>query len=150
MKKLIFFLLFSSCANGTSIEPATLEQLLESTDHVLHVLVQKVDMITSSGEITFNPDGRTSPLSGNKIRLHVKLMPNGVIKSNLDHVPPEFYVELWEMWHYQLGNIQGSSLGEEFVFLLRGPDLNKVYPRYFMRKTDEKPNIIELLKKLSD
>ncbi|WP_444935555.1 hypothetical protein ACJJIW_14680 [Microbulbifer sp. JMSA004] len=88
MKKLIFFLLFSSCANGTAIEPATLGQFLESTDHVPHALVQKVDMITSSGEITFNPDGRTSPLSGNKIRLHVKLMPNGVIKNNLDHIPP--------------------------------------------------------------
>ncbi|WP_444916129.1 hypothetical protein [Microbulbifer sp. TRSA007] len=90
MKKLIFFLLFSSYANGTSIEPATLEQLLESTDHVLQVLVQKVDMATSSGEITFNPDERTSPFAGNKIRLHVKLMPNGVIKSNLDHAPRIF------------------------------------------------------------
>jgi len=78
--------------------------------------------------------------------LHVVLQKDGIYKTNLADVPKSFVVNLWQAWHYSLSQVRKSSTNQEYIFLLKGKDLQPVYPAYFRRRVLEKGEIINAIR----
>lgn len=142
---LLFGILFIPGINvhATSVEQRSLPQLLAETDHVLAGHVIKVDMLDSDGEPVSDNDATTGPGQDNTIRLHIKV--NEVITTTAKSTPDIIILELWNAWHYTLGQIKSSANDEKAIYLLKDSNYQIVYPGYFRRGLDEKSRIIDII-----
>ena len=146
IKTLLIILIFNGSAHATTISSKDLNELVYESDHIIHVVITKVDMLDGEGNQIRDLNRRTGPGSKNLIRLHATVLKGGVIKTSREEFPSEIVVSLWQKWHYTLGQISEGSLNQEVIFLLRGKDLVPVYPAYFQRAISEREEIIRLIK----
>jgi hypothetical protein len=131
---------------ATKVPTKELSELVKNSDHIFQVTIMKIDMTDGKGNIITNPDERTGPGLENTIRLHAKIQENGVLKTNIDKAPKIVIVDLWQMWHYTLGQVQESSINQEVIFLLKGDSFEPVYPAHFQRALSESAEIVSLMK----
>ncbi|WP_282297597.1 hypothetical protein [Stenotrophomonas sp. PS02289] len=146
MKYLLMLLALMSAAtaSATSIVPMTLEQIVAQADLGVIAKIEAVDMVDGQGQPVTDPAARTGPDSDNQIRLHLVL--DDVVFSRTGPVPVRVTVPLWQMWHYELGQIQ-RQVGQKSIFLLKGQK-SAYYPAYhedFQRPRSEGRKIRKLV-----
>ena len=135
--------LLSASAAATSIPSRELAELVTDADHVVIATVTKVSMVDGDGKEIKDREGRTGPGLKNEIRLHLEVKE--VLFSTAPEASKEMIVRLWRMWHYSLGGIQDTTLGNTSIFLLKGPAHDPVYPQQFERPLQERAHIERLL-----
>ena len=133
----------SGLASATSVIPMPLEQMTQEADHVVVARVAAVDMIDGRGSPVTDPEARTGPGEGNRIRLHLAV--EEVLYTRQGPLPDAIVVPLWPMWHYTLGLITQSAAGSRSIFLLKGDDFQPAYPAEFQRPLDQRVEIERLL-----
>ena len=148
MKILIGFavIVLTMHAHATQIAFRDLTNLVSDADHVLVGTVTRVDMVDGKGNQVTKETARTGPGSVNMLRLHVSVATNGVIVSTAGKVRGEITIPLWQGWHDTLGNRKKEVESKTFIFLLKGPDFQRVYSGLFMREMAERLEIEGLLK----
>jgi hypothetical protein len=139
----IIFALWNAPALATRVTPKGLEELVASADHILVARIDKVDMVDLKGKELL--EGRTGPGHTNTIRFHLTIEKGGVLKSAGDPVPDQVLLRLWPEWHYTLATLRKQFQGQTYIFLLKGPDYQWVYPAGFNRPLSEKADIERLL-----
>ena len=130
----------------TKIAPTSLKTLVKRADYVLVVRIVKVDMVDSDGQAVSDLEARTGPGSGNTIRLHVDIKPDGILKAGTVPVPPRLVVPEWPMWHRVLRTMKDRE-GTDVILLLRGDQFSPVSEGEFVRDILEVEAIRELLSK---
>lgn len=139
-----FLVLCPGLVLATSIPPKELTELVADSDHILIGKVIKVDMIDGQDRQVTGKEARTGPGLDNLIRLHVQVEADGYLRSNRPKVAQTLVIPLWSAWHYSLDRWKEEQ-GKSFLFLLKGPEYEKVYPALFMRSLDERAKIEKLL-----
>jgi hypothetical protein len=79
------------------------------------------------------------------LRLFVKVQNDGIMKGSASNVPPSLVINLWTAWHSTLQFCREENAGKTFIFLLKGPDFDWVYPD-FMRELSYRKEIEAILK----
>lgn len=126
-------------ARATSVDARSLAELVCEADHALVATVINVDMMDWQGRLILNRRQGTGPVSSNRIRLH--LLVHSALFSAALEVPHRIVLEHWPAWHYRLGDVQDSSLGQDGIFLLKGERYEWVYPADFWRDPGERQAI---------
>jgi len=126
-------------ARATSVDARSLAELVCEADHALVATVVNVDMVDWQGRLIMNRREGTGPVSSNRIRLH--LLVHSALFSTALEVPQRIVLEHWSAWHYQLGDVQDGSLGQDGIFLLKGERFEWVYPADFWRDPGERETI---------
>ncbi|MBI2373709.1 MAG: hypothetical protein HYV07_06885 [Deltaproteobacteria bacterium] len=126
----VFALARAPIALSTSIEPRPLSELVAEADYIFVGTVTAVDMVDGDGNQVTDPDARTGPGLPNQLRLHVRVDPTSVLRSDGD-LPTEVVVPLWQMWHMRLSMSREINEGKTSIFLLVGDNFEPVYPACF-------------------
>jgi hypothetical protein len=134
---------------ATQIAFRDLTNLVNSADHVLVGTVTNVTMIDRDGHAITDDKARTGPGLENEIRLHVKIGKADVLASNATNTPDSIVIPLWQLWHFTLGQIRKDAEGKSFIFLLKGPDYQRVYEGLFFRELSERDEIARILNEKS-
>ena len=150
MKRLMIsicaFLMLATVANATQVQERKLSALVKEADHVLGGKIIKVDMIDKDGNEIADEKARTGPGLSNTIRLHIKVDKKLILKTTKEVTPDIIVIDLWQKWHFSLGQIKKNELNADRIFLLKGDNYKRVYPIAFMRNISEKEEILKLLK----
>jgi hypothetical protein len=147
MITIVSLLLGVNIANGTQVRPKELNELIKKSDYIVGGKIIKVDMTDKKGNIIIDEKARTGPRLGNTIRLHLKIDKKLILKKSKNKKLPRIItIDLWQDWHYSLGQIKKYELNKKRIFLLKGNKLERVYPRYFIRNISEKKTILKSLK----
>ena len=141
----LLFLLCASSAYATKVTERSLAELVADADHIVVGTVTTVKMHTWFGFETTNPKSRTGPGNSNELRWTVTLDSSRVLKTSKEKLPTEITIKLWKMWHMSLEGAK-SHEGKTYIFLLKGEDMQWVYPANFYRELDEMDEIKALLK----
>ncbi len=146
MRTLIITILLSISvqAHSTSVFPKELYELVALSDHILAVKIVDVTMINEEGKQLTDPSSRTGPGTYNTIRLHAKVLDNGIIKTSSAKLPETIIIPLFQLWHYSLGQVQGEK-GNEIIVLLKGNSYEPAYPALFRQSLQSREEIIQLL-----
>ena len=147
MKTLITLLLaiVAAAAHPTTIAFKELPELVALADHIVVGKVIKVDAVKANGEVTTDPGTNTGPGRGNTIRYHVAIDKNAILKTSASSIPDLIVIKEWPMWHLGLGTQAQLYDGKTFIFLLKGPEYQWVYPGGFERPLSERPLIEKLI-----
>jgi hypothetical protein len=140
---LIFFI---STVHATQVEDRSLADLVADADHVVIGKVETVKMYGWFGIPYPNPSARTGPGSSNELRWCISVQKSGVLYSKKKDFPAEFVIKLWRKWHMDLEGAR-SHEGKTYILLLKGDDLQWVYPAFFYRDLSEIEEIKVLIKK---
>ena len=147
MKRIILaFLFLCGSAFATSIADKSLEQLVAEADHVVIGTVSTVKMYGRFGLEKTNPKARTGPGNPNELRWTVKIDPAGILLTNKTPFPEAITIRLWKMWHMDLEGARYHE-GKTYILLLKGEDMQWVYPGWFYRDLEERDAIKALLEK---
>ncbi len=137
-------LMWVTTASATSVAPMTLEQIVAQSDAAVIAKIEAVDMVDGQGHQVTDPAARTGPGSDNQIRLHLVL--DEAVFTRTGPVPVRITVPLWQMWHYDLGQIQ-RQVGQKSIFLLKGQKhtFEPAYYNDFQRPRSEGRKIRKLV-----
>ncbi|WNH51271.1 hypothetical protein [Stenotrophomonas oahuensis] len=137
-------LMWVTTASATSVAPMTLEQIVAQSDAAVIAKIEAVDMVDGQGRQVTDPAARTGPGSDNQIRLHLVL--DEAVFTRTGPVPVRITVPLWQMWHYDLGQIQ-RQVGQKSIFLLKGQKytFEPAYYNDFQRPRSEGRKIRKLV-----
>ncbi len=131
-------------ANATSLPYRYLWELVWESDHIVIAKINKVQMVDENGDEVTDSEARTGTGIKNEIRLHVTLIKDGILKTSMDNFPKEMVIPSWKAWHSTLGT-QKRLEGETRIFLLKGKELQPVYPGGFQRTVSQRAEIEKLL-----
>lgn len=145
IRLLITFMVATCVAHATKVEERTLDQLIADADHVVVGKVEAVKMYGWLGVPYPNPAARTGPGSSNELRWTVSVQPPGVLYSKKKDFPEEFVIRLWRMWHMSLEGARHHE-GKTYILILKGEDIQWVYPAYFYRDLEELDQINVMIK----
>lgn len=112
----------------------TMEEMAAQADHVIVATVTEVDMVDRGGRP--RESGETSLTDGSVIRLHVATQDATVLKGDAA-LPESLVLPLWRGWKNSLSRTKRNMEGKDFVFFLRGPELEPLYLGEFYLSADE-------------
>lgn len=138
-------LLWTFTASATSVVPMPLEQIVAESDVVVVATVRAVDMVDARGKPITDPSARTGP--GLKNQMRFQLDVHEVLFSRQGEVPRRVTVPLWQMWHYELGEMQRLAAGGKSIFLLKGANYEPAYVSSFERPLEERAEILAMLER---
>ena len=164
MKPRFLFLLMLLAGNtvyGTQMAKKSLQELVDAADHVMIGTVKSVKMYEgamgdSHGGVeigtggreewteTKDPEARTGPGDPNELRWTVAIDSAGVLYSKRKDVPAEIVIRQWTLWHKSLFDSRKHE-GKTYLFLLKGDDMQWVYPAGYYRELTERPEIERFL-----
>ena len=134
-----------STVSATQVKDRSLADLVADADHVVIGKVETVKMYGLFGIPYPNPSARTGPGSSNELRWGISVQESGVLYSKKEDFPAEFVIKLWSKWHMSLDGAR-SHEGKSYILLLKGDDLQWVYPAFFYRELSEIEEIKALIK----
>lgn len=142
---LLALLLLGGNAYATKVAEKTLPELVSEADHVVIGTVKAVTMHTWFEFEIKDPKARTGPGKRNELKWTVILDPAEVLYSTQKTLPKELTIRLWKMWHMDLEGAKHHE-GKTYILLLKGDDLQWVYPAGFYQDLATRPEIEALLK----
>lgn len=138
-------LLVGNTVYATQVAKKTLPELVADADHVVIGTVKAVKMHTSVGLETTNPKSRTGPGDTNELLWTVTIAPSDILYTTKKIIPKEIIIRQWQKWHTDLDGAKEHE-GKTYIFLLKGDDMQYVYPAFYYRDLSDRPEIEELLK----
>ena len=148
MKTFLFIsllVLALGCVEATLVDDKDVRELVAESDHILIAAVIKVDLIDASGKELAGFEAETGPGIPNTLRLHLRPIDNGVLKTGKQPIPKAIIVELWREWHYSLSQWKHLE-GREMIFLLKGDKYTWVYPKDFILPISARGEIERLIR----
>lgn len=130
---------------ATQVEHKYLSELVQDSDVIVEVDVADVYGKNRFDAIVRNPDMQTGPGLDNTILLYVcskKVLLNFI---NTE-VPKCFEVSIWNKWHSSLDSFLEYQ-SKTVILLLKGNNLERVHPGYFILPMEKNGEILELIKK---
>jgi hypothetical protein len=130
---------------ATQVEEKGLAELVKLSDVIIEADVADVYGKDKFGAMVRNHEMEIGPGLENDIVLYV--CSNQVLLNSINtELPKCFETSIWNKWHLSLeGLLEYQS--KSVILLLKGKNLKRVYPGYYIWPIEDKGNIIELIKK---
>lgn len=130
---------------ATQVQPKELDELVRTSDVIIEADVADVYGKDRFNAIVRNPEMEIGPGLENNIVLYV--CSNEVLLNSINiELPKCFETSIWNEWHLSLeGLLEYQS--KSVILLLKGKNLDRVYPGYYIWPMENKGEIIELIKK---
>ncbi|RDX37952.1 hypothetical protein DZA50_01140 [Kangiella sp. HD9-110m-PIT-SAG07] len=146
-KVFVFIICYLAVTNlfATQIEEKDLTELVTLSDVIIEADVVDVYGKDKFDAIVRNPEMEIGPGLENDIVLYV--CSNEVLLNSINiELPKCFETSIWNKWHLSLeGLLEYQS--KSVILLLKGKNLERVYPGYYIWPMENKGEIIDLIKK---
>jgi len=144
----LFFVSFNVASH--LVRHISLGELVERSDHVVTVYVQEVKFVDRDGAVVMSPEAVTGSDRKNTVTLSLRVLRNGVLKTELHSFPKYFEFGLYYTSPNKLDYWKDKYLKKKFVIHLKGNPFEPTHLAGFIRPLADKKKVMKILKQKSN